>query len=200
MRQHVSFILGLSLSLFSMFVVFSSRSIGAAPAAGSVGKQDEVKTKKAVSTSPSLVGKQARDPVGQQARELVGQQARDLVESHLQTLQNAKGGSELWQKLDRMEVELRKQFEREPEEQTIGTDQEPSAAQIYFTFEEVFAASRESGFRDQADRRREVCAGLSARIAFPLRSSQRDAREVTWHEARAQRAARLICGEFPTSE
>jgi hypothetical protein len=192
MRQLISFILGVSLSLSSMLVVFSARSISAAPATASHGKQAEVKTKKAVSTSPSLVG--------QQARELVGQQARELVETHLQTLQNAKGGSELWQKLDLMEAELRKQFEREPEAQTIGTDQEPSAAQIYFTFEEVFAASREAGFRDKADRRREICAGLSSRIAFPLRSSQRDAREVTWHEARAQRAARLICGDFPTSE
>ena len=184
MRQLISFILGVSLSLSSMLVVFSARSISAAPATASHGKQAEVKTKKAVSTSPSLVG----------------QQARELVETHLQTLQNAKGGSELWQKLDLMEAELRKQFEREPEAQTIGTDQEPSAAQIYFTFEEVFAASREAGFRDKADRRREICAGLSSRIAFPLRSSQRDAREVTWHEARAQRAARLICGDFPTSE
>jgi hypothetical protein len=200
MRQLISFILGVSLSLSSMLVVFSARSISAAPATASHGKQAEVKTKKAVSTSPSLVGQQARELVGQQARELVGQQARELVETHLQTLQNAKGGSELWQKLDLMEAELRKQFEREPEAQTIGTDQEPSAAQIYFTFEEVFAASREAGFRDKADRRREICAGLSSRIAFPLRSSQRDAREVTWHEARAQRAARLICGDFPTSE
>ncbi|HRK07091.1 MAG TPA: hypothetical protein PLZ57_04930 [Pseudobdellovibrionaceae bacterium] len=131
---------------------------------------------------------------------VVAKQARELVEKYLESLQTTKSGTELWRTLDRMETELRQQFEREPEEQTIGTDQEPSAAQIYFTFEEVFAASREVDFRDKADRRREICAGLSARIAFPLRSSQREAREVTWHEARAQRAARLICGDFPTSD
>ncbi len=127
-------------------------------------------------------------------------QARSVVEKAIEALPLAASESARWQRLDLLEQELRKLFEAEPEEQTIGTDQEPSAAQIFFTFEEVFAATREPGFRDSPQQRREICEGLSTRIAFPLRSTRPDSREVTitWHEARAQQVARIICGKFPT--